>query len=390
MGDNPAPATATIYVYLVIEKPILEHDFRFVRTEIRLLLELDIQFLALTDKIEVWERYLDDTYSEFDGCDVEGHQLMEYVNQLHESIKFPETQISDTIVFLDFEIAINQMSRVLEFQLYIKPTNVGIFLNYNSAHPKCVLKSVAENELRRAVKRSNTESGMERGLQKIKSILLENDYPEPLINSGIRKIKDSMLEVAKSPIKRDYMEGKNILKLHYIDEQHKRKLLKELCKYNVINEDTRIIFIPGMKLSNLLIRSKLSPVKCNAHDGLCYPCRSQENPVHCMIKSFVYLLVCTICWDAYVGESGRLFRVRMREHYLSIVKVDSDNAMGAHYVKMHTGEKVPELPFNCSIIRRCRDFVDRKLWQSIEIKFRQPAINIQLMGSREHNLDWKI
>ena len=35
MGDNPAPATATIYVYLVIEKPILEQDFDYVSDEVR-------------------------------------------------------------------------------------------------------------------------------------------------------------------------------------------------------------------------------------------------------------------------------------------------------------------------------------------------------------------
>ena len=80
----------------------------------------------------------------------------------------------------------------------------------------------------------------------------------------------------------------------------------------------------------------------------------------------------------------------MREHYLSVMHCTSEHAMGAHYAKKHANMNRPEFPFKCNLIRRGKDFVDRKLWQSIEIKYRQPAINIQLMGSREHNVDWKI
>ena len=111
-----------------------------------------------------------------------------------------------------------------------------------------------------------------------------------------------------------------------------------------------------------------------------------------MDTNFVYLLICALCLDEYTGESGRLFRSRMREHYLSVIHGKSDNAMGAHYLQCHSDRlsDLPELPFTCRLIRKCKDFVDRKLWQSIDIKHRQPAINKQLGETREHNLDWKI
>ena len=62
--------------------------------------------------------------------ELEAQQLMEVINVLHESIKFPETQTGNSIVFLDFIISINDTTRALEFELYIKPTNVGIFLSW--------------------------------------------------------------------------------------------------------------------------------------------------------------------------------------------------------------------------------------------------------------------
>ena len=387
MGDNPAPATATIFVYLVIEKPILEHDFSYVSDEIRERFENDPKFLALTEKIEDWERYLDDTYTEFDGNEEEGQQLMEIVNVLHESIKFPETQMGNSIVFLDFTISINDVTRDLEFELYIKPTNVGIFLSYVSAHPRSILLSVAENELRRAIRRSNTDEGAKRGLKKISNLLRENDYPEKIIEKSRHKVEQKADEIVEK-VENDFIGNKNILKLYYIDEQHKRKLLKELKNNSLIEDHTRVIFIPGPKLTDKLIRSKLNPQKCNSRPNKCYVCLSQENATQCMVKDFVYSLKCNLCEAEYVGESGRRFKDRMAEHFRSVTKCDTTGAMGAHYLKHHPNENIPDLPFTCKLIRKCEDFVNRKAWQSKEIEVRQPSVNVQLMATKKHNLPW--
>ena len=386
MGDNPAPAVATIYVYLVIEKPVLENDFTYVSDEVRGRFDGNPEFLCAAEKVEDWKRYLDDTFSEFNGTVEEAHQLLLFINQLHDTIKFPDSQISDTIDFLDFTISINNISRRLEFELFIKPSNVGIFLSFESAHPKSVLLSVAENELRRAIKRSNTDLGKLRGIDKIKKLLLKNGYPTKVVEKCLEKVQRP---VEKEP-HADYIGNKNVLKLQYIDEQHRRKLMKELKKYDIIQEHTKVVFLPGPKVGELLINSKLNPIKCNARSQLCYVCLSQENPTHCMVKNYVYLLTCSICREQYVGESGRLFRVRMREHFLSVANKASDHAMGAHFAKCHSGENIDTLPFECELIRKCKDFVDRKLWQSIEVKERRPAINKQLMACREFNTSWKL
>ena len=62
--------------------------------------------------------------------------------------------------------------------------------------------------------------------------------------------------------------------------------------------------------------------------------------------------------------------------------------MGAHYAKYHSGENIDTCPFKCEVNRK--DFVDRKLWQSIEVKERPPTINKQLMACREFNTSWKL
>ena len=80
----------------------------------------------------------------------------------------------------------------------------------------------------------------------------------------------------------------------------------------------------------------------------------------------------------------------MREHFLAVANKTSEHAMGAHFAKYHSEENIDNLPFECELLRKCKDFVDRKLWQSIEVKERKPAINKQLMACREYNTSWKL
>jgi hypothetical protein len=65
------------------------------------------------------------------------------------------------------------------------------------------------------------------------------------------------------------------------------------------------------------------------------------NPTHCMVKDFVYSLECCLCGAEYVGESGRRFNTRMWEHFRSVIKCNTDGAMGAHYKKHHPNENIP-------------------------------------------------
>ena len=92
----------------------------------------------------------------------------------------------------------------------------------------------------------------------------------------------------------------------------------------------------------------------------------------------MYLLECSLCSEIYVGETARPFRERTREHHLSI-RNKEEKAFGLHYKVSHKGQAVPSLPFKASLLRRCKDEPDWKLWEAEYIKYKSPSINTQLI-----------
>ena len=98
-----------------------------------------------------------------------------------------------------------------------------------------------------------------------------------------------------------------------------------------------------------------------------------------MSKSVCYELECTICRDNYDGETGRINRLRKWEHFKFAINFNGSTAMGGHYRDKHKGDDIPEEgPFKAKILRKCRDYIDRMIWQSIYIRENSPKINVQL------------
>ena len=211
---------------------------------------------------------------------------------------------------LDMTIDLNTVTKNLEFELYIKPSSLELFLNYKSHHPKNVLINSAKNEITRAIKRSSTPQKIERSIKMVSEILKRNNYPENVIQKCIKdvKIKMGLLQsnqknnnVNKNDLK---STKKSFLCLPYVSEQHKRKTMYILRKNNLL-ESTKVTFTPGKKLSEVLVSSKLLPTACNAKSATkCYKCDA-----NCMSKSICYELLCNICKEKYDGETGRLNRL---------------------------------------------------------------------------------
>ena len=238
----------------------------------------------------------------------------------------------------------------------------------------------AKNEFRRAVKYGTTDLLVNNGVDKIRSMLRDNGYPDNILSKALSEVREGVSALSE---KSERDGGLTYLCLPYISEANCRRVFYILRKNNMY-ENTKVTFRPGDKLKDILTSTKLRPTKCNAHEGKCYLC----DGVGCMRKSFCYLLKCTVCSQTYVGESGRFYRNRMWEHYQSVEGGNKATAMGSHYLENHSEIEAPERPFEHQALRFCRDFPDRLIAQSVYIKYLSPTINTQHNVERENNGGW--
>ena len=307
MGVKAAPPFAIIYVYLTVEKPLLENDFEYCL--------VNIPNSASVVAPESWDRYVDDCLLLLKGGEEEITTLFSYVNQLNPHIEFTFEHSKQKIDFLDLTLHLDIQTGNIEYELYIKPTSLGIFLNFTSAHPKSIMLNTAINEMCRALKCGSTKVYRDNGIEKIKSMLKTNDFPDIVLSQLHSKAieRTSSPSANKPPNKKKYY-----LTLPYINEPHKRKVHQILRKNNLL-ECTRVSFQHDKSLKETLTRSALRPTPCNKQNASkCYQCDDK-----CMIKNITYLLTCNICKEEYVGETGRLKRNRCWEHYKSVR--DSNN-----------------------------------------------------------------
>ncbi len=64
--------------------------------------------------------------------------------------------------------------------------------------------------------------------------------------------------------------------------------------------------------------------------------------------------------------------------------------MGGHYKEDHGSDIIPDLPFDTKIVQSCKDWVDRKIWEAIEIKHRMPEINKQHSENNKSKKEYEV
>ena len=87
----------------------------------------------------VWKRFIDDIFMIWTHGEDSLNHFIEYLNSLHESIKFTHEFSLTDINFLDTTVKFNS-NRELITTLYDKPTETDLFLHYSSAHPDTVME----------------------------------------------------------------------------------------------------------------------------------------------------------------------------------------------------------------------------------------------------------
>ena len=244
---------------------------------------------------KVWKRYVDDSF-----CIIKRNAVGSFHNSLNaidQHISFTiEEENNNQIAFLDTLVTRKDNSLIVE--VYRKPTHTDRYLDFYSHHDKRHKISAAETLLYRANNLPNTKQGKETELTHVTDALRLNNYPQNVI-SNILKKKSSTQRTNAIPTPEELVcmffkwatpsEFSNYAVLPYINgiSQPLTRLLKK--------HDVRVVSKPFKTLQQEFPSPKSRP-----------PIDLQPN--------VVYKIPCADCPWNYVGETGRCFETRKKEH----------------------------------------------------------------------------
>lgn len=171
MGTKMAPPYANLFLGHLENNFILNSNFK--------------------SNLQLYLRFLDDIFIIWKGEEQELNKFFEYINNIHNTIKFTWEYSKTSINFLDTTIYINKRTKRLCSKLYKKPTDKTSLLHFNSYHPLHTKLSIIYSQAVRYRTITTNNAILKNELKDLKTNLLSRKYPSYLINSQIQKIKNS-------------------------------------------------------------------------------------------------------------------------------------------------------------------------------------------------------
>ena len=142
----------------------------------------------LIERILIWKRFIDHVFMLFKGCETKCRELVDWLNSLMPGvIKFKYQYSLQKIEFLDLEIYIEENQ--IKTNLYVKPTNKQIYLDYKSNHPDHCKSSIPYSQALRVVERCSSVEDRDFHLGTLRNKLEERNYPKELITEKFEKAK---------------------------------------------------------------------------------------------------------------------------------------------------------------------------------------------------------
>ena len=347
MGSRVAPPLAIIFM----DK--LERDFNG----------------TATTKPDIYMRYIDDILGVWTSGSESLKRYLHHINNAHPAIKFTieTTEINGSLPFLDTTITVEPSGKYIT-ELYIKPTSSGIILHADSAQPWKVKRAVLHSQTRRAIKLSSNEQARRRSISRIKDLFLSNGYNSKIIN---KTIDDCLTTARPNVTKRTPITR---LVLPFIDDR-----LASTVQAVVRGSDLQDLGVTWTNTNTIkrhLVRSALEPPPCPG-GSRCHACAAGLRG-RCHTRGAVYLLTCMICNKTYVGESGRMARIRYNEHLRDAKNHRKESPFGDHFLNEHPTCQVDSTHITAKILQVCNSERDRKIAESLHIREQRPSLNTNI------------
>jgi len=254
------------------------------------------------NNIIYWNRYVDDILILFQGTKRQLDNLHQIINNKQPTIKFTlEVETDNQINFLDLTIR-NENSKHI-FKIYRKPTQTNQTIHNSSHHPYQHKISAYNHMINRLNNIPMKQEDYNNELNTIKFIAKENGYKHTLIDKINNKHKTKKYQKNLTTlITENNNENPKYISVEYNKNTHKI-IEKTLRKFG---------YKTAYKNSNK-IEQKIKNGKNN-----------KDN------ETGIYKITCDDCPKFYIGQTGRSFQTRFKEHINDINKIETKSNYALH------------------------------------------------------------
>ena len=317
------------------------------------------------DSLLFWARFVDDVYGGFLGTIRQFPKFLEKLNDYcsrYYVIFEVDTENNApglSVNFLDVNVLTDSQNVITS--LYHKPTDARRYLNFKSYHPPHTFHGIVLSQMKRLAMINSERSNLVTDLDNIKQDFKDGDYPALLLDGCAGKILD--LEITNN-VEAPVEPADNILETitfvvtysGYFKEV--QSLLHTLVpKFAGLFERSRVVLAGRKNTStqDLLFKRKhfaMPPTEflSSNHCGRpgCGSCQlmnpAQElilqgtvfavsKKANCMSKNCIYVAVCRVCGDFYIGRTQSIFSVRIsghRKNFNPNLESFKDSALSMH------------------------------------------------------------
>ena len=158
--------------------------------------------LHSNNNIIIFKRYIDDIFIIYNNINRDLEDFFEILHKTYSNLELTIEHSVKSIIFLDLEIILNQISNKIETKLHKKPIGNTDLIHKNSSHPYHMISNIISNESLRALRlNSNNLEYRKQQIQLIAKALKRN-YSLKTIKSAINKNSNKEKSKEKSNVKK--------------------------------------------------------------------------------------------------------------------------------------------------------------------------------------------
>ena len=307
-----------------------------------------------------WKRFIDDVLGLFKGSEVQFNELVLWLNSIMEGVvKFKSNYSVVKVEFLDLVISIEEGK--LKTNLFIKPSNLQIYLDFESNHPLHCKVGLVYGQALRVIERCSSRSDAEAHLNNLKEKLLARNYPLQVIEKEFSKararnrknlINQTRQKLSDKKIRCIFTYNEGNPPLHLWIRQAQKCLIKN-DSAKLLGQKMQVTYKQPHNLKKVVTGLPIQGERSQEPNPGCFKCGknchtcpiliegrtfvsnntgraySIRQKVTCASKFIIYLGTCKKCGGQYVGQSSQQFNRRHSGHKQEIKNLVG--GLGHHY-----------------------------------------------------------